>query len=108
MVSVRLWVSEVVFGSFFVGSGCLNVKKDNEMEPFLGEAVGASEGGLGGRSWGLFKVPRHRGFEATRVSRTGGGFSVPHGLSDRLASMICFHYLYFHFRVLSLPPIGIY
>ena len=42
------------------------MKKDNEMEPFLGEAVGASGGDLGGRSWCLFKVPRHRGFEATR------------------------------------------
>ena len=49
------------------------MKKYIEMEAFLREAVGVSEGGflrptcfLGGRSWCSFEVSRHRGFEATR------------------------------------------
>ena len=53
---VAAW-SQCVCGSprlfleaFFVGSGCLNVKKDNEMEPFLGEAVGASQGSFGSQN----------------------------------------------------------
>ena len=73
MVSMRLWVPEVDFRSFREGSRCLNVKQYVKMEAFLREAVGASEDGflrptcfLGGRSWCLFKVSRHRGFEATR------------------------------------------
>ena len=44
------WVPRVDFGSFFDASGRLNVKKDSEMEPFLGEAVRASQGSFGSQN----------------------------------------------------------
>ena len=76
MVSMRLWVPDVVFGYLFVDFGCPDVQKDMKIEAFLREGVGASEVDFCGHprvifcgqnaSWGALVV-FVQGFQASRL-----------------------------------------